>query len=147
MIKDDLDNRILSTLSADARTSISTLARGLGIARTTAQARLERLERSGTIAGYTLKLGTIARLGRIRATVLLQVEPRSTAAVVSRLKAMPEVEVVHTSSGRFDMILELASATTTAMDQVLDIIGGIPGVRSSESLIHLSTKFNRAGAI
>ncbi len=144
MIMDELDKQIISRLSADARTSVSTLARQLKLARTTVQARLERLERKGVIAGYTLKLGQATQLHRIRATVLLQVEPRGTASVVARLRAMPEVEIVHTSSGRFDMILQLVSDTTTEMDQVLDLIGGIQGVRSSESLIHLSTKFDRA---
>ncbi|NOX39083.1 MAG: Lrp/AsnC family transcriptional regulator [Alphaproteobacteria bacterium] len=140
---DDLDKQIINRLSADARTSVSTLARQLKLARTTVQARLERLERKGVIAGYTLKLGQATQLHRIRATVLLQVEPRGTASVVARLRAMPEVEIVHTSSGRFDMILQLVSDTTAEMDQVLDLIGGIKGVRSSESLIHLSTKFDR----
>ncbi len=144
MTIDETDKKILAGLSVDARTSVSTLARQLGLARTTVQARLERLERGGVIAGYTVKLGDATRLLRIRATVLLQVEPRSTAPVVNRLKSMPEVEIVHTTSGRFDMILQLASATTAEMDQVLDTIGGIQGVRSSESLIHLTTKFDRA---
>ncbi len=141
---DDLDKSLLSALSADARLSVATLARQLDVARTTIQARLERLERNGTIAGYTLRLGATARLNRIKATVLMQVEPRSTPTVLQRLKAMPAVEVVHTSSGRFDMILQLATTNTAELDQALDLIGEIKGVRSSESLIHLSTKIDRA---
>lgn len=141
---DALDKSLLAALSADARTSVAVLARRLNVARTTVQARLERLERNGTISGYTLKLGEAARHNRIKATVLMQVEPRSTAMVLQRLKSLPEVEVVHTSSGRFDMILGLATATTTDLDTTLDLIGEIKGVRSSESLIHLSTKFDRA---
>ena len=65
---DDLDRGILAALTADARTSVATLARRLKVARSTIQARLERLETSGTIAGYTVKLGTAARGGRIRAS-------------------------------------------------------------------------------
>lgn len=141
---DKLDKSLLAALAADARTSVATLARRLNVARTTVQARLERLERNGTIAGYTVKLGEATRLNRIRATALLQVEPRSTAMVLARLKIMPAVEVVHTSSGRFDMVLQLACENTTELDEVLDDIGGIKGVRSSESLIHLSTKIDRA---
>jgi DNA-binding Lrp family transcriptional regulator len=141
---DELDRQLISLLSVDARTSVSTLARRLSLARTTVQARLERLERNKIIAGYTLKLGAATRLGRIKATVLLQVEPRSTATVLARLRPMPEVEIAHTTSGRFDMILQLVSDTTADMDTVLDAIGGIQGVKSSESLIHLTTKFDRA---
>lgn len=140
---DTLDARILDLLRVDARQSVSTLARRLGAARTTVQSRLERLERDGVIAGYTVRLGAAAREGRIRATVLLQVEPRATAGVVQRLRKMPEVEAAHTTSGRFDMLLTVSAGSPAALDAALDAIGEIPGVRSSESLIHLSTKIDR----
>ena len=66
---DELDRNIIGLLSADARVSVATLSRRLKVARSTIQARLERLETSGVIAGYTVKLGEAARQGRIRATV------------------------------------------------------------------------------
>ncbi len=62
---DDLDRAILAQLGADARVSVAVLARRLKVARSTIQARLERLETSGMIAGYTVKLGETAREGRI----------------------------------------------------------------------------------
>ena len=86
---DELDRNILALLGADARMSVATLARRLKVARSTIQARLERLETSGVIAGYTLKLGEAARQGRLRASVLLTIEPRSQAGILSRLKAWP----------------------------------------------------------
>jgi DNA-binding Lrp family transcriptional regulator len=141
---DDLDRSILALLGADARISVATLARRLKVARSTIQARLERLETSGIIAGYTVKLGEAARQGRIRATVLLMIEPRAQANVLSRLKSIPEVERVHTTSGRVDLLLQVAAPSTAVLDQVLDQIGEMTGVRSSESLIHLSTKLDRA---
>ena len=141
---DSIDNTLIRELTSDARTSVSTLARRLGLARTTVQARLERLERTGVIAGYTVKLGDATQLNRIKATVLVQYDPRSGPQVVQRLKKIPEVEVAHTASGRFDLVLQLATDSTARLDQVLDEIGAITGVRSSESLIHLSTKIDRA---
>jgi DNA-binding Lrp family transcriptional regulator len=141
---DDLDRNILALLGADARMSVATLARRLKVARSTIQARLERLETTGIIAGYTLKLGEEARQGRLRASVLLTIEPRSQAAILSRLKAIPEVERVFTTSGRFDLLMQLAATNTQVLDQVLDQIGALTGVKSSESLIHLSTRIDRA---
>ena len=96
------------------------------------------------IAGYTVKLGEAARQTRIRATVLLTIEPRAQANVLTRLKALPSVERIHTTSGRVDLLLQVAATSTTALDEVLDQIGEMTGVRSSESLIHLSTKLDRA---
>ncbi len=141
---DDLDRKILSQLGQDARISVAVLARRLKVARSTIQARLERLETTGMIEGYTVRLGDAARQGRIRATVLLSIEPRSQPAILNRLKAMPEVERIHTTSGRVDLLLQLVAATTSQLDEALDQIGGLTGVRSSESLIHLSTKLDRA---
>jgi DNA-binding Lrp family transcriptional regulator len=141
---DDLDRSMLALLGADARISVATLARRLKVARSTIQARLERLESTGVIAGYTVKLGEAARQGRIRATVLLNIEPRAQANVLSRLKSVPEVERVHTTSGRVDLLLQVSAPSTAVLDGVLDQIGEMTGVKSSESLIHLSTKLDRA---
>ena len=71
-------------------------------------------------------------------------ERRSLAAILARLKTGPEVERTHTTRGRVDLALQLAAPSTSALDDVLDRIGGFDGVRSSESLIHLSTKLDRA---
>jgi len=141
---DDLDRNIIGLLGADARMSVATLARRLKVARSTIQARLERLETTGIIAGYTLKLGEGARQGRLRASVLLTIEPRGQAGILQRLKAIAEVERVFTTSGRFDLLLQIACPNTQVLDQVLDQIGTITGVKSSESLIHLSTRIDRA---
>jgi DNA-binding Lrp family transcriptional regulator len=141
---DDLDNGILAHLGADARISVATLARKLKVARSTIQARLERLETTGVIAGYTVKLGEGARQGRLRASVLLTIEPRAQAAILARLKSIPEVERVFSTSGRVDLLLQVATANTSVLDSVLDQIGQMAGVKSSESLIHLSTRLDRA---
>ena len=141
---DELDRSLLALLGADARISVATLARRLKVARSTIQARLERLETTGIIAGYTVKLGEAARQGRIRATVRLNIEPRAQANILTRLKSIPEVERVHTTSGRVDLLLQVSAPSTSVLDGVLDTIGEMTGVKSSESLIHLSTKLDRA---
>jgi DNA-binding Lrp family transcriptional regulator len=143
-ILDDLDRDLIAELSANARLPVATLAKRLGAARSTIQARLERLEHAGVIAGYTLRLGNAVKERQIRATALLQVEPRATATVIQRLKSMPEVGRVHTTSGRFDLIVEIAATRTEELDSLLDRIGDVAGVLGSESLIHLSTRIDRA---
>ena len=140
---DDLDRKLIEHLGKNARISLATLARRVGVARSTIQARIDRLETQGIIAGYTLRLGDAAETGWIRATVLLQVEPRATAAVLSRLNAMTSVELAHTTSGRFDLAVQVATSSPEALDAALDKIGATQGVMSSESLIHLSTKIDR----
>lgn len=142
---DDTDAKLLALLSENARVPVATLARQLGLARSTVQARIERLEGRGMIAGYAVRLSDGAKRDMIRATVLITLEPRATAAVLSRLKAMTQVEAAHTASGRFDLVVTLAARSTAELDDTLDRIGGIGGVRGSESLIHLSTRIDRRG--
>jgi DNA-binding Lrp family transcriptional regulator len=142
---DDIDEKLLALLGANARAPVATLARRLGLARSTVQARIDRLEAHGAIAGYALRLGQSVAREAIRATVLITLEPRATAAVLIRLKAMAQVEAAHTASGRFDLVVTLAARSTAELDDTLDRIGEIGGVRGSESLIHLSTKIDRRG--
>ncbi|GKY87173.1 Lrp/AsnC family transcriptional regulator [Sinisalibacter aestuarii] len=142
---DEIDEKLLALLAENARLPVATLARRLGLARSTVQARIDRLEAKGVIAGYALRLGDGAARDTIRATVLLTLEPRATAAVVSRLRSMRQVEAAHTASGRFDLVVTLAARSTAELDDTLDRIGEIGGVRGSESLIHLSTKIDRQG--
>lgn len=140
---DETDERLIAYLKQNARMPVATLARKLALARSTVQARLDRLERTGVIVGYGVRLGNAAWPEKIRATALLTLDPRATAAVLARLKAMTAVEAVHTASGRFDLVLALATRSTAELDDTLDRIGAIDGVRGSESLIHLATKIDR----
>ena len=140
---DRTDQMLLQLLRENARAPVTDLARRLGLARTTVQARIERLEKSGAIAGYTLR-ASAATAPPLRATVLVSMEPRNGPAVLARLKSLAGVEVVHTTSGRFDMLVQVTAGTTEELDDTLDRIVEVKGVRSSESLIHLSTKLNRA---
>ena len=63
----------------------------------------------------------------VLASVLLMVEPRSQAAILTRLKAVSEVERVFTTSGRFDLLLQVACPNTQVLDSVLDQIGAGSG--------------------
>ncbi len=141
---DEIDRRLLALLGANARTPVAKLGTKLGLARTTVQARLDRLERNSVIAGYTVKLSEDARAGQIRATVLIHITPAAQSAVLRQLERLPAVEKVHTTSGRFDLACQLRTQSTLALDEALDRIGEIDGVLAMESLIHLSTRIDRA---
>jgi DNA-binding Lrp family transcriptional regulator len=140
---DATDTQLLTLLRTNARAPVTELARALGLARTTVQARIERLENAGVITGYTLRTNAATRPA-LCATVLVSIEPRSAPAVLDRLRSLPGVQIVHTTSGRFDLLVQIAAATTAELDATLDRIGEARGVRSSESLIHLSTKIDRS---
>lgn len=139
---DEIDRKIISVLEANARASTSDMARKLGLARTTVQSRIDRLEQTGVILGYTVRLGKTERQP-LRATVLISYEPQSGPSLLSRIKSIPEVRAARTTSGRFDMLVEVAANSTEALDKILDNICSAKGVKGSESLIHLSNKIDR----
>lgn len=139
---DETDQAILTALSDDARQSVAELGRRLRLARSTVQTRIERMERTGIIAGYQLRLGTKVRPA-VRATVLLTLEPRSEPEVMKRLGALREVDSVTTTSGRYDLMVQMSADTTERINDALDQIVVARGVRSTESLIHLAQKLDR----
>lgn len=139
---DEKDQILLALLRENARRPVADLARQLGLARTTVQARLERLEATGVISGYTLRASAATR-PPLQATVLISIEPRSAPEVLARLRSLSGVQVVHTTSGRFDLLAQVVAQTTAELDETIDRIGDAHGVKSSESLIHLATKLDR----
>jgi DNA-binding Lrp family transcriptional regulator len=140
---DDTDRKLLNLLRADARESVSSLARKLDLARSTVQERIARLERSGIIAGYTIRSGEDFAERQILAHVMIAVDPKMAASVTADLKKMPEVRSLAAISGTFDMMAELAAETTAKIDAVLDAIGHLKGVQKTMSSIVLSVKFER----
>jgi DNA-binding Lrp family transcriptional regulator len=140
---DDLDEHLLARLRDNARAPVAELARALGLSRTTVQSRLARLERSGVIAGYAVRLAGAYEAGRVHAFIMLTVEPKQAANVTASLKRMPGVRRLQSVSGPFDMIATVEAAGVAEMDALIDEIGALKGVERTNSSIVLSTKFDR----
>ncbi len=142
---DDIDLKLVELLQANARISTADLARLVGRSRSTVQFRIERMERSGVIAGYALRLGDARVRSRIMAHVSISVNPKQGDRIVAQLKAIANVRTLYSVSGVYDLIAELATETTEDMDALLDQIGALPGIEKTTSSIVLSTKFDRKG--
>ena len=84
----DPDQALLTLLRENARASAAELARRLGVSRTTVQSRIERLERKGVIAGYSVKLSADYERSLIHAHVLITVSPKLAPQVVARLSGI-----------------------------------------------------------
>jgi DNA-binding Lrp family transcriptional regulator len=137
------DEKLIALLRTNAREPVAALARKLGVSRTTVQDRLKRLEEGGVIAAYTLKLANEVERGGIRAYVTISVEPRRQVSVAQMTARLPQVETLHTVSGKFDLMAQVKTATAEDMDKLIDRIGEQPGVTEIETAVILSTKLDR----
>jgi len=135
----DTDRQLLSLLRDNARISVTDLAKILRLSRATVQSRISKLEESGIIVGYTVKLKPASEVHRIRAWTTIAVEGNKAAAVIKALRGEPGVTALHTTNGRWDIAAELRADNLELFDQVLGRIRKIDGIANTETSILLST--------
>ncbi|UJW74336.1 Lrp/AsnC family transcriptional regulator [Rhizobium sp. SL42] len=139
----DKDRALLSLLAENARMPVAELARRLGLSRTTVQARLERLEEQGVIAGYALRLSEAYASGLIRAHVMITMAPKALAQVTADLNAIRDVTALYSVNGPYDLIAIVAAPSIAELDRLIDRIGEVSGVERTLSSIILSTRIAR----
>jgi DNA-binding Lrp family transcriptional regulator len=136
---DDTDRRLIALLRADGRASVASLAKALKVARATVQNRMARLQRDGTITGYTVRLRPEAEERRIAALTTIAVDGNRVESVLRTLRGDPAVEALHTTNGRWDIVAELRADSLEAFDRVLGRIRQVDGIASTETSLLLST--------
>jgi DNA-binding Lrp family transcriptional regulator len=136
---DDTDHRLIALLRQDARASVASIAKELGVARGTVQNRMARLERDGVIVGYTVRLKPHVEETGIRAFTTIAVEGNLTDEVIRTLRGDPAVSALHSTNGRWDIVAELQTGSLEEFDRVLARIRQVEGVASTESSLLLST--------
>ncbi len=137
---DEIDQTLIQALRRDGRASISDLAAGLGLARATVRSRLEKLIASGEVLGFTAVLKGDVQDLPVRGIMLISVEGRGSDRVVAQLSGLPEVQSIHTTNGRWDLVAELGTDSLAQLDAVLRRIRLIDGIANSETNLYLSTK-------
>jgi DNA-binding Lrp family transcriptional regulator len=143
MQTDATDRQLIELLTANARLPAAALGRRLGLSRTTVQGRIERLERSGAILGYTVRAAIPAASQSVRAHVLITLAHKQTASVEAMLRRLVAVRELHAVSGQVDLIAMICGASTAELDGVIDQIGALDGVLRTTSMIILSTRISR----
>ena len=145
MLGPELDSRLIQMLTQNARLSNSELSRRLGVSRSTVQARIERLEQTGAILGYTLRLNPARDQHVVQAHVSISVSPKLQAAVERHLLKLRGLATLFATSGTDDLIAIVQADSMTELDQCLDAIRDTDGVQDTRSAIILSTRMPRGG--
>ncbi|WP_420002888.1 Lrp/AsnC family transcriptional regulator [Arenibacterium sp. LLYu02] len=137
---DKTDERLIAALRHDARASLSDLAMQLELSRTTVRSRIERLQARGDILGFTVVLKEDVLRDPVRGMMMIGIEGRGASRITRQLQGLPEVRAIHTTNGRWDLIVELGTESLETLDEALAKIRMFDGVVSSETNLLLATK-------
>lgn len=137
---DNTDEKLIAALRHDARASLSDLAAHLGLSRTTVRTRIERLQARGDILGFSVVLKADVMRDPVRGLMMIGIEGRGANRITRQLQGLREVRAIHSTNGRWDLIVELGTETLEDLDRALAKIRTFDGVQNSETNLLLSTK-------
>lgn len=136
---DEFDKRLISLLRHDSRKSLSELAEDLGASRTTIRSRIERLKQSGDILGFTVVLRSDTVDLPVRGIMMIEIAGQGTDKIIDALNGFPEVTEIHTTNGKWDLVVWLGTQSLVDFDRILRQIRLIPGIQASETSLLLAT--------
>ncbi|WP_436792605.1 Lrp/AsnC family transcriptional regulator [Actinospongicola halichondriae] len=137
---DDIDRKIIKLLVADGRTSVTDLADAVHLSLSAASQRLRRLQESGAIERFTVRLGGPATGRPVEALVDLQLSPGAPWEGIDHALREQEdvVDAVHLTGG-FDYQIRIRSRSIEELDNLLRWLKESMGVRETSTRIVLHT--------
>ncbi|MFJ9585408.1 Lrp/AsnC family transcriptional regulator [Streptomyces acidicola] len=132
---DDLDRKIMQTLTRDGRTPYTALARDLGVSEATVRQRVSRLQESGALR--IVALCNPLTLGHQSVRLMIRVRDLTPRAVAKSLADMPMINHVALCAGSQDIFLEGTCRDQAQLVQLLDDIRMLPGVSRVQVLLLL----------
>lgn len=135
---DDLDGRLIQALAERPRAGVLELARQLGVARGTVQARLDKLRARGVVTGFGPDID-LTRIGyEVLAFTSIEIAQGRLADVVAHLDDIPEVLEVHATTGQGDLHCRVMARTNEHLQQVVNRILEVQGINRTTTVIALS---------
>jgi DNA-binding Lrp family transcriptional regulator len=135
----DLDQRILSLLLENARMSLVEIGRRVSLSPPAVKRRIERLERNGTITGYTALVDRAALGWTTEAFLEVYAEgDTSLDALRHSLAEHPEVVGAYTVAGDAEAIVHVRAADMPHLEQVIERIHTQPNVVRTRTQVVLT---------
>jgi DNA-binding Lrp family transcriptional regulator len=138
MTIDTLDARLIAVLREFPRVGLLEVARQLGVARGTVQARLAKLEARGVITGHGPEVDTAALGYPITAFIFIELAQGRLGEAVAALAGVPEVLEADAISGAQDLICRVVARDTEHMQEIVSELLQTPAIRRCTSYIVLS---------
>ena len=142
---DEIDERLIATLASLPRAGMLQIAREVGVARNTAQARFDRLLAAGVITGFGPDLD-LRRLGYgVSAFVSLEIAQGSGTAVEEHLADIAEVVEAYMTTGPSDLLCRVVARDNDHLGQVINRILEVPGITRTTTSLILATRIPSRG--
>ena len=129
---------MIATLRANPRVGLLEVARRLGVARGTVQARLAKLEARGVITGHGPEVDPAAMGYPISAFVFVELAQGRLEEAVDVLETMPEILEADAISGPQDLVCRIAARDTEHVQAVVNRMLADPAIRRCTSYIVLT---------
>jgi Lrp/AsnC family transcriptional regulator, leucine-responsive regulatory protein len=120
LLSDPVNLRILTEIQADPRISMSELGRRVALSAPAVTERVQRLERSGVIAGYRAELDPAALGYGVAAFVRVRPGPGQLQRIAELAAETPEVVECYRVTGDDCFVLKLHVRAVAELDTVLD---------------------------
>lgn len=142
--RDEIDAQILAELRSNARISLAQLGEKVLLSRNAVRQRIERLERDGSIAGYTIKESAAEGAPTVNAVLFVQRRDRMRGSdVIAGLRAIPEVASCDVVSGELDLVVRVEAPDAARIQQIWRQVSEFPGVRDITTALSLATVIDR----
>jgi DNA-binding Lrp family transcriptional regulator len=139
VVLDPTDRRLLKALASSPRAGPVELARQLGVARNTVQARLDKLQALGVVSGFGPEVD-LARVGYVvSAFITLQIAQGHGRNAIEHLTSIPQVVEVHRTTGAGDFFCKVVATSNAHLAEVLDRILEVPGIDRTTTALVLDT--------
>ena len=133
---DTSDLKILRLLEKDARTSTADLARAAVLSAPSVAERIKRLQESGVIEAYTIRINPAALGMKLSAWLRIRPVPGQLAVVAEIIRDLPEIAQCDRVTGE-DCFIALAHfGSVTELERVIDRI--IPYAMTNTAIIQSS---------
>ena len=139
---DDIDARIISALGADGRRSYAEVGAEVGLSTAAVHERVKKLLDKGVIRRFSISVDP-ERVG-LNFTAFVAIRNDGGVHcrdVAPRLRAMPQVEELHSVAGEYDFLAKIRTTHARALEDVIYQIKAIEGVARTTSTVVLNTEF------
>lgn len=133
---DSIDGAILRTLAADARTSMSNLAKSVGLSAPSVAERVRRLEEAGVICGYAAVIDPIALGLPLAAYLRIRPMPGQYNQVAEVLRRLPAVVECDRVTGEDCFVAKAHVRDVAELEALIDEI--VPYAMTNTSIIQSS---------